>query len=82
MKISDMNHVEDIRKEEELGQVVGGTFGLLSWLFGGYGYQQPPIVNNIYINNTNTSSSSSGSSAGASSGSYGSPSGGYNSHPW
>jgi uncharacterized membrane protein len=85
MKISDINYVEDIKQEEKLDKVVGGTFGLLSWIFGnnwGSGYNQQPqttVINNIYVNNTSSSTSSSGASAGASSGGS---NGGSGSHSW
>ncbi|MDF5725453.1 MAG: hypothetical protein PUP91_34380 [Rhizonema sp. PD37] len=76
MNISDLNYVEDITKQDQLGTVVGGTFGLLGIvprLLGDiFGYNQQPtttVINNIYVENTNTSSSSSGSAAGASTGS-------------
>jgi hypothetical protein len=79
MKISDIDYVQDIHQEEKLGEVIGGTFGLLSFiprLIGGiFGYNQQPqttVINNIYITNTSSSSSDSGAAAGASSGGSGS----------
>ncbi len=76
MNISDLNYVEDITQEDQLGTVVGGTFGILGIipkLLGGlFGYNQQPtttIINNIYVESSSTSSSSSGSVAGAPSGS-------------
>ncbi|MDF5732724.1 MAG: hypothetical protein PUP92_33225 [Rhizonema sp. PD38] len=74
MNISDLNYVEDITQEDQLGTVVGGTFsflGIIPRIINDlFGYQQPTttVINNIYVENTNTSSSSSGSVAGASSG--------------
>lgn len=75
----DESYLSDVSDENQ-SEVLGGTFGLLSWLFGGwkgsYSTSQPTtqpltIVNNnyntIYVNG-GSSGASAGASAGASSG--------------
>ncbi|MBW4591836.1 MAG: hypothetical protein KME46_02645 [Brasilonema angustatum HA4187-MV1] len=69
----DESYMSDLSDENQ-STVSGGTLGLLSFLFGGYGYgygsQQPTttVVNNIYVSNGGSSSASAGSSSGSSSG--------------